>query len=150
MILHRYFARRFLMTFLSIAGIFFLIILSIDLVDQLRRFSSADAGFFDILALTLLNVPQAIYRIMPLIMILASIALFLSLARSSELVVTRAAGRSALRALMAPLAVALLIGIVAITVLNPIVASTSKQSEARVDRLRGNTSVTARSCCLTS
>ncbi|SFS09019.1 LPS export ABC transporter permease LptG [Yoonia litorea] len=141
MILHQYFAKRFLKTFLGIAGIFFLIILFVDLVDQLRRFSSADAGFTDILVLSLLNVPEAVYRIMPLIIILSSIALFLSLARSSEMVVTRASGRSALKALIAPLVVALGIGVICVAVFNPIVAATSKQSEARGDALRGNDSV---------
>ena len=141
MILHRYFARRFLMTFLGVAAVFFLIMLFVDLVDQLRRFSGADASFVDLLALTLLNIPQAIYAIIPLIMILATIALFLSLARSSEMVVTRAAGRSAIKALLAPLGVALVIGILAVAILNPIVAGTSKEFEARRDALRGNSSV---------
>lgn len=141
MLLHRYFARRFLTTFLGVAAIFFLIMLFIDLIEQLRRYAGADASFLNILSLSLLNIPQGIYQIMPLIMILAAIALFLSLARSSEMVVTRAAGRSAMRALMAPLAVALMIGLLAVAVLNPIVASTSKQFEARSDALRGNASV---------
>ena len=141
MILHQYFALRFLRTFLGIAGIFFAIILFVDLVEQLRRFGGADATFWDLLTLSLLSAPGAIYRILPLIMILASIALFLGLARSSEMVVTRAAGRSALKALIAPLVVALGIGVVGVAVLNPIVAGTSKQSEARMDSLRGSSSV---------
>ena len=141
MTLHRYFARRFLMTFLGVATIFFLIMLFIDLIEQSRRYASAETSFFSILALSLLNIPKGIYQIMPLIMILAAIALFLSLARSSEMVVTRAAGRSAMRSLMAPLTVALMIGLFAVTILNPIVASTSKQFEARSDALRGDASV---------
>ena len=60
-------------------------------------------------------------------MILATVALFLSLARSSEMVVTRAAGRSALRALIAPVVVALIIGVMAVGMLNPIVAATSNR-----------------------
>ena len=143
MILHRYFARRFLMTFLGVAALFFMMILFIDLVDQLRRYGSADASFAEILMLSLLNIPQSIYRILPLIMILAAIALFLSLARSSEMVVTRAAGRSALRALMAPLTVAFVIGVLSVAILNPIVAGTSKEYEARGDALRGKESVLA-------
>lgn len=141
MILHRYFARRFAMTFLGVSAIFFLIMVFVDLVDQLRRFSGAEATFVDLLMLTLLNIPQAIYAIIPLIMILATIALFLSLSRSSEMVVTRAAGRSAIKALLAPLSVALIIGVLAVAVLNPIVAGTSKEFEARRDALRGNSSV---------
>lgn len=141
MILHRYFARRFLMTFLGVGTVFFLIMLFIDLVDQLRRYANTEASFWDILVLSLLNLPQGLYQILPLIMILAAIALFLSLARSSEMVVTRAAGRSALHALVAPVVVASLIGIMAVGMLNPIVASTSKEFEARSDALRGNDSV---------
>ncbi|MEO1640035.1 MAG: LPS export ABC transporter permease LptG [Pseudomonadota bacterium] len=143
MILHRYFARRFLIAFLGVAAVFFLLILFIDLVDQLRRFGGEDVGFVDLLALSLLNLPQTLYRFLPLIMILAAISLFLSLARSSEMVVTRAAGRSAMRALLAPLTVALLIGMVGVMILNPIVAATSKQYEQRSDALRGDASVLA-------
>ena len=141
MILHRYFARRFLMTFLGVFGVFFMIMMFLDLVEQLRRYGSTEASFVEVFVLTLLNVPQGIYRILPLIMILAAIALFLGLARSSELVVTRASGRSALNALRAPLGVALLIGVLAVGVLNPIVAGTSKQYESRSNALRGETSV---------
>lgn len=141
MILHLYFARRFFVTFLGIFGVFFLILFSVDLIEQLRRFGSADASFLDIFNLTLLNVPKGIYQILPLIMILSAIALFLSLARSSEMVVTRASGRSALRALLAPLVVALGVGVFAVAALNPIVAATSKQFEARSDALRGKSSV---------
>lgn len=138
MILHRYFARRFLMTFLGVFGIFFLIMVLIDVVEQLRRYGSTDASFWDVFGLSLLNVPQGIYRILPLIMILAAIALFLSLARSSELVVTRASGRSALTALRAPLGVALIIGVLSVAILNPIVAGTSKEYELRGKALRGS------------
>jgi len=127
MILHRYFARRFMTTFLGLLTVFFLLLALIDLVEQLRRFSSDGIGFRKITQLTLLNMPKAISDIMPLVMILSTIALFLGLARSSELVVTRAAGRSALVALMAPVTMALLIGALSVAMLNPIVAATSKR-----------------------
>ncbi len=143
MILHRYFARRFLLSFLAVFGIFFAMLWSLDLIDQVRRFGAVDASLRQIVGLTFLNVPQAIYRILPLIMIIASIALFLALARSSEMVVTRAAGRSALRALWAPVAVALVIGFLAVGLFNPIVAATSKQYEARSATLTGEARVMA-------
>ena len=135
MILHRYFARRFAWTFMATFGAFFLLMILIDLVEQLRRFGS-EAPFSELLQLSLLNLPQGIYRILPLIMVLATVAMFLGLARSSEMVVTRAAGRSALRALMAPLIVTLIIGAITIGIFNPIVAATSKEFEAREAALR--------------
>jgi len=140
MILHRYFARRFLFSFLAVFGIFMAIFVLLDMVEQIRKFDSDTVGFLELVRLTLLNVPQGLYRILPLIMILSTLTLFLTLARTSELVVTRAAGRSALRALASPIAVALLIGVFAVAVLNPIVAATSKQYEIAANRHAQGTS----------
>lgn len=127
MILHVYFARRFATSFLVLTFVLFSLVVLVDLVDQTGDFSDLDVSFARILGLTLLKAPDAINQILPLIMILATIALFVGLARSSELVATRAAGRSALRSLIAPVVVALIIGILAVTMLNPIVAGTTKR-----------------------
>jgi lipopolysaccharide export system permease protein len=127
MILHLYFARRFAMGFLLITAVLFALVVLIDAVDQARKFGDYGLGWQEILGLTLLNAPETINLILPLIMILATVTLFISLARSSELVVTRASGRSAIRALLAPVAVAFFIGVLAVTMLNPIVAATSNR-----------------------
>ena len=125
MILHFYFARRFLWTFLSIFFVFVMLLGLIDLVDELQDFP--DLAFGQVLEIVLLKLPKANYEILPLIVILASVALFVRLARSSELVVVRAAGRSALGSLIAPLTVAAMIGILSVTMFNPIVAASSKR-----------------------
>ncbi|WP_146345262.1 LPS export ABC transporter permease LptG [Falsiphaeobacter marinintestinus] len=125
MILDRYFARKFLQAFLLIAVVFLTLLTLIDLIEQLRRFEGYDIGFGQLFRLTLLNAPAAMSEILPLIMILSTIILFVGLARSSELVVTRALGRSGLRALVAPVMVAIVIGGLAVSTLNPIVVATS-------------------------
>lgn len=142
MILHLYFARRFLSSFLTLCLVFFCMIVLVDLVEQVRKFRrNEDVGLPELVQMTLLNSPQAMNQILPLIMMLATIVLFIGLARSSELVVTRASGRSALRALMAPLTVALIIGVLAVTMLNPIVATTTKHYNTLKDEyLLGGTS----------
>ncbi len=127
MILHIYFAKRFLWQFFGTLVIFVAFLTLIDLVEQMRRFDSDVVGFSGILEMTLLNAPAAIYQILPLVMILSSVSLFLTLARSSELVVTRAVGRSAIAMLVSPVTTSLLIGIVAVAVVNPLVAATSKR-----------------------
>lgn len=126
MTLHLYVARRFLQTFAMIFAVFFAFLTLLDLVDQMRRFD-AYVGFGDIFKLTLLNTPDSIYQILPLIMILSAVALFLGLARSSELVVIRASGRSGTVAILSPALTALLLGCLAVAMLNPIVAATSKR-----------------------
>ncbi|UWR31973.1 LPS export ABC transporter permease LptG [Sulfitobacter sp. W027] len=138
MILHLYFARRFFTSFLVIAGVLVALVMLVDGVDQARRFADDDVGWDQVLGMTLLHMPQTINMILPLIMILATVALFIGLARSSELVVTRAAGRSALRALVAPVVVALIIGTLAVAMLNPIVAATSERAEQLTQKYRSN------------
>lgn len=125
MILHYYFARKFLWTFLGIAIVFVVLLALVDLVDELQDFPNLPFG--NVAEIVLLNLPHANYEILPLVMILATVALFVRLARSSELVVVRASGRSALRSLLAPVTVAALIGILSITMFNPIVAASSKR-----------------------
>jgi lipopolysaccharide export system permease protein len=132
-----YLARRFLMTFLMVLGMFFAILYLVDLIEQVRRQSQASFGFGAAARLSLLHTPGTVYRILPLIMVLAAIAMFLRLARTSELVAMRAAGRSALRSLLAPVVTALLIGAVAVAVLNPLVAATTKRYETLSNQMEG-------------
>lgn len=127
MILTLYIAKRFVGMFVRVFGIFFGIMMLIETIDQLRRYSGTTLGLGDAAYMAALSVPSSLYRILPLIIILSSIALFLGLARSSELVVVRAAGRSGLRFLLAPVASALMIGMLAVAVFNPLVAATSKK-----------------------
>ncbi|WP_204114093.1 LPS export ABC transporter permease LptG [Shimia biformata] len=127
MTVYFYFARKFVWMFLGLALVFFVLMVLVDLVEHLRKYDVDVIGFSNILRLTFLNTPKGLYQILPLLTILSTITLFLGLARSSELVVVRAAGRSALMALMAPVAVALVIGALAITTFNPIVAATTER-----------------------
>jgi lipopolysaccharide export system permease protein len=142
MTLSLYFARRFLGMFARVFFAFYGIMLLIDLADQLRSFSDESISLQQALLLAAMNVPESLYRILPLIMILSAIALFIGLARSSELVVVRAAGRSGLRFLLAPVLVATLFGAFAVAILNPLVAATSKRHDLMVaDIGRGGKSV---------
>ncbi|MFK7753107.1 MAG: LPS export ABC transporter permease LptG [Sedimentitalea sp.] len=136
MTLDFYFARRFTQSFLMIGAVFLSLIMLIDLIEQLRRFRGLDISFGQLFTLMLLNAPGAINEILPLLMILSTIVLYVGLARSSELVVTRASGRSGIRALMAPVAVSLVIGALAVSTLNPIVAATSNRYQQLSDTYR--------------
>ncbi|MEP4198062.1 MAG: LPS export ABC transporter permease LptG [Aliishimia sp.] len=127
MILHLYFARKFLMTFLSISALLFFLIAMVDLIELMRDLADADVSFRQVVQLVMMKSPTTINQILPLIVLLTTIALFVGLARTSEMVVTRASGRSALRSLIAPAGVALLIGLIAVTSFGPIVAALSNR-----------------------
>ncbi len=142
MTLSLYIARRFLRMLALVFMVFLGIMLLIDMVDQLRRFSGQGVTLAQAGRLAAFNVPESLYRILPLIFILSAIALFVGLARSSELVVVRAAGRSGLRFLMAPVGASIVVGVLAVAGLNPMVAGMSKEYEALYARhARGSESV---------
>ncbi len=136
MILHFYIARRFLRSFLIVVAIFMAILVPIDLAEQLREIGTPDAGLSAAFQLTLLNLPGALYVMLPLFIILATLILFLSLARTSELVVIRGSGRSALKSTFSPVVVSVLIGIVGLLVINPLVAATERQYEVSIARFQ--------------
>ena len=137
MILSRYMAWKFLMAFLGVAAVIACVVLLIDMVEQLRRFSGQPLRFSEAVLLSALRVPGSLYAVLPLVAILAALAMFVGLARSAELVVVRAIGRSALRVVAAPALVALALGAAAVAVLNPIVAATTKQYDVVSSRLGG-------------
>lgn len=135
MILARYVARRFLRSFLLIAGVFLMILFLIDMIEMIRRFAARDIGLSGAATLAGLNVAGSFYAILPLITVLSGIALFLGLARSSEMVAIRASGRSAIKVIAAPAVTAALVGVLAVALLNPLVAATGQIFDDRVSEI---------------
>lgn len=137
-----YIAARFLSAFLRVLAIVVLLIFVIELVETMRIFADKAGAFTDVVRLTLLRVPAVINQVLPLILLLGSLTLFVGLARSSELVISRAAGISALRLVTVPVVTAMIIGVVAVSVFNPIVAATTRSYDAlRDDIMQANRSV---------
>lgn len=135
MTLHLYLARRFATSFFGVALSLGVVLALIGVMDTLGDFP--DRPLIDILHLVGLEMPWANYEILPLVVILASVGLFLRLSRSSELVVVRASGRSAMGGLMAPVGVTLILGMLAVSVGNPIVAAASKREHNLSNRYQG-------------
>ena len=124
-----YIGRRFLQALgFTIATIVALVLL-INCIELLRRASGRDATFGDILAMAAYQTPEIALTAMPFMMMLASLWCFAQLARSSELVVTRAAGLS-VWAVVLPVAVAsAAFGVITFMVFNPLAAATSQRFE---------------------
>ncbi len=135
MTLGLYLARRLLGSFGLIAAVFLGVLYLFEMVELLRRFAGS-APMAQLAWMGILRVPRTLHQILPLIMILASMALFLALARSSELVVIRGAGRSALRMLAEPFAAAVILGLLAVAVLNPVAALASRIYQNQVQALQ--------------
>lgn len=136
MILHRYFALRFLRWLAIVVFALGAIVVLTQMIDLLPRFPNEP--IFSLFTLGLLNAPSQIYSITPLAIVLAGTATFVSLSRSSELTVARAGTVSLPRALTGPAIATLIVGILAVTIGNPIVAGTLRAFDARSSALSGN------------
>ena len=133
--LGRYFAIRFFTMILVVYGVCVMIVFFIDFVEMMREAAKVDASAADVVLLTLLRLPVFAELILPFAVFIGSIGAFLMLSRSSELVVVRAAGVSVWQFLQPALLVALLFGIFAMAVYNPLAA----QAKIYAERMFANT-----------
>ena len=125
MTLHTYFALKYLKVILTTFSLIALLLILIDLIEHSRKFSYY-TDLFGILHLTLLNLPKSIYEVIDLTMLISSITFFISISKTSELIIVRGSGRSVYGAIFSPMLVSLIFGILFVVILNPLVATTSK------------------------
>src|SRR6201991_4601862 len=134
--LARYFGGRFFVATLSVFGGIFLLVVLVDYVEMTRQASKVpNASALVVAQISLYRVPQVTERIIPFAMLIGAMVCYLTLSRRLELVVARAAGISAWQFIAPALAVALLLGIAATTIYNPISSTLreySKQLEAEL------------------
>jgi lipopolysaccharide export system permease protein len=121
--LGRYIAGRFARTVLAVFALFFAIIYAVDFVELLRRSGDTVGATAPLMAyLSLLRVPTVVELALPFAVLFGSMTAFLNLSRKLELVVARAAGVSVWQFLAPPLFAVCVIGILSITVYNPLSA----------------------------
>jgi len=134
MTLFLYFGRKFLWRYLAIFGIFLALATLTDATAIYGAYGTVDLGVFDTLRLTLLKAPSGVVQLLSMITVLTSLTMFIGLSRNSELVAARAAGQSALKMLAAPVTLALVLGVFAVTVFDPLAATALKQYETETGR----------------
>lgn len=105
-----------------------------DFIELLRRSSTKpDATFGLVIEIAGLRLPYVSMQILPFAVLLGGMLCFWRLTRSSELIVARAAGISAWEFLTAPCICAVLMGMVATTVVSPLSAVMLTRAEALED-----------------
>jgi len=126
--LARYFARRFLLASIAVFASIFLLVVFVDYIELLRRTSHTNASALFVAQTSLYRVPQLLERLMPFCILVGAMSCYLSLSRRLELVVARAAGISAWQFMTPALVSALLLGVLATTVYNPVSAEMQEQA----------------------
>jgi len=127
-----YIARQFFIWFCSVYGAMLSISFLIDYIELLRRGAVKSGVTLGVLLeMAALKLPHTAQEVMPFAVLFGTMLAFWRLTRSNELIVARAAGVSVWQFLTPAVLVALLTGIIAVTVFNPV----ASQMEATYEQL---------------
>ncbi len=128
-----YLGRHFLFAILATIGVVLAIVSVIELLELVRRVADAPrtVPFGVVVQMVLLKLPTTAEKVYPFAIMIGSMIALNRLTRSSELVVTRAAGVSVWQFLLPGVVVVGALGVIFVAVMNPIAASTI----SRFDRL---------------
>ena len=125
-----YMAKRFAVTILGVFFLMLLLIFFIDLIEVMRIGAGRDdihAG--TLMLISVLRVPIFSELALPFAVLIGIIGAFLGLSRSSELTIMRAAGLSVWQFLQPAVTVALVFGVLAVAVYNPLASAAKAESE---------------------
>lgn len=128
--LSRYILARFVVAVFGVLCVCMALVFLVDVVEMVRRAGKfGGAPLLSVVWLTVLRLPTFAEFILPFAVLIGSIATFLMLSKSSELVVARSIGMSVWQFVAPGLALALALGVFAVTVYNPLATATKAQSE---------------------
>ena len=134
--LGRYFAGRFVIAAIGVFASIFLLLVLVDYIEMVRRTSGlASTSAVMVAETSLFRVPQLLEKLTPFCVLVGAMTCYLALSRRLELVVARAAGISAWQFISPALASALILGVLATTLYNPMSANLrelSKKMEAEL------------------
>lgn len=118
--LWKYFAHLYIKSFIAILMIFLGIIYLFDTVELIRKAADKDVPLTLLLKMGLFKLPEIGQVIAPFIVLFAAMSTFWQLNKRSELVVIRSAGLSVWQFMAPLLSIAILLGILQFTIINPL------------------------------
>jgi lipopolysaccharide export system permease protein len=122
--LSTYIARQYLAWFCAVFGAMAAITFLVDYIELIRRGGTRpEARWGVLLEMAALKLPHTAQEVMPFAILFGTMLAFWRLTRSNELVVARAAGVSVWGFLTPALLVALVVGVFAVTLFNPVASA---------------------------
>ena len=136
--IQRYIFRECVASLALTLGIIVLAIVLVDVVEQMRTIGGrTQIGIDTAFTLTMMKTPGLILETLPFAMLVGSILTYSQLSRRSEIPAIRSVGVSAWRFLGPVMVLAVIIGVLMVTVLDPLATRLSADFEASRARLLG-------------
>ncbi len=137
--LSTYFGRQFLACVLGMFFAIMAVVFLLDIIELLRRATDQmDASIDVILQMAILKAPLAGQKIFPFAILFGGMMAFSRMTKSNELVVARSAGVSVWQFLLPALLIATCLGVLSVTIINPIASVMTSKFEALENRILKN------------
>src|SRR5438309_1491252 len=134
--LSAYIARQYFAWFCGVFGAMVSVTFLLDYIELIRRGGTrTQASWGMLLEMAALKLPHTAQDVMPFAILFGTMLAFWRLTRSNELIVARASGVSVWQFLTPAVLVALVVGVAAVTVFNPIASAMEGRYEKLDNRI---------------
>ncbi len=128
-ILERYLLREYLKIFSLALSALVIIYLLVDFFEKIRKFVEYGAGALPVLAFFSFKLPRIIFDVTPLALLIATVLMLSSFARTHEITAIKASGVSLIRVMIPLLGMGLAVGFVLLMANRSFIAKTTVQAK---------------------
>ena len=129
LIINKYLAIEFTKIVINAILIFFCLGFIMNLFEEINFFKDVNIGIYIPILLTSLKVPTLVHSMLPFIILISGIWFFLKIKKSDELTAMKISGMSNLSVILIPSIISILLGIIFVTMINPITSISLKKYE---------------------
>ncbi len=136
-ILGIYLTKQIVWNFLAVLSMVLGVVFMFEMIDLLRRVADRpDIGWGFVLEMVIMKLPRTLDMVFPFVMMIAAMVTFWKVSKSNEFVIIRAAGVSVWGFLTPILFAVFVIGVLNVTVVNPVAAKMYEMFETLDYRLK--------------
>jgi lipopolysaccharide export system permease protein len=121
--LAKYLIRIYVGWILVVVATVALLFFAVDTLELFRRAYNKPVSFVALMSMSLLRLPSSLQELLPFVLLISGLLTFRKLSIHHEMVIIRGAGGSVLQCLSPLIVVTLILGVIMVTVVNPLVAN---------------------------
>ena len=129
LIINKYLSWEFTKIVINTILIFFCLGCIMNLFEEINFFKDINIGIYIPILLTSLKVPSLLHNMLPFIILISGIWFFLKFRKSDEITAMKISGMSNLSVILVPSFISILLGIIFVTMINPITSVSLKKYE---------------------
>ena len=128
-VINKYLSKEFLKIVINAILIFFCLAFIMNLFEEINYFKDLDVQINLPILLTTLIVPSLFYNMLPFIILISGIWFFRKIRKTDEITAMKISGMSNFSVILIPSLLAIILGIIFITSINPITSALVKKYE---------------------